>query len=74
MEKIGIGLVIRNYLGISLLANAIPYNRCYAVDYDNFWTSLNDIVQVSFSNKIVVESDSLVAITSIGRNAPNSLL
>lgn len=34
--SIGIAILVRNHLGIPLLAKVVPHFGCYSVDYRNF--------------------------------------
>lgn len=68
--ELSIGMIIRNHLGISLLARSIPRLDNYVIDYGELLgISKGYIVGHDFGGKSLFEGDSLLAVRSLIRSS-----
>lgn len=65
-DKIGIGIIVRNHLGTLLLAKIVAHMWRFRVDYGELLAIIEGYVTgSSLSDRIIIESDSLLAINSL---------
>lgn len=65
-DKIGIGILVRNHLGISFQAHAIPRKCHFNIDYGEHLTIIeNYVIGLSLEECILIENDSLLVIISL---------
>ncbi|KAI5648255.1 hypothetical protein M9H77_34260 [Catharanthus roseus] len=63
-NKISIGILVRNNLGIHVLARALHHIKCFTVDYGEPIGIIEGyVIGSSFSSQLIIESDSLLAIS-----------
>lgn len=65
-EKFGIGILIHNHICITFLAKSVPCNRSSVIDYEEILGIIEDYsMGLDFSTKLLLKSDSLLAVRSL---------
>lgn len=73
-SRIGIGIIVRNYLGILLIAEALTCEGRFSSEYGEFLGIIKDyVVGSSLSISLIIESDSLLAISSLSSHVDDCL-